>query len=592
MYTKQLKERITISSFLLTSLLTVLNALRVDRSYQDSWILEDVWITVAITIFLYIICISYTKNLKRTAVLTAIMAFILYATPALKYSMTYFSTVDNATHLSMIRTIFSTGYVEQASIYKYTAGFHALAAILSNLSGLNVEFGAKILSPLLGSLTPLAFYMLLKRYRAPLLMAKTTIFLSGLSLPLLYTLNGTSFTAPLFVLVIVFFFLRETEKLITVDLKVSYSILLLILLLTIIIWHPSTSIVVSLILLMSGFFANMFYKKISMLERSSAFTSLGVLTVTCAFSYWMFEADLIWRHFVKNIALALQPDITPALVPTRLFTLSVIEQAYIGAFYHARDGLLLALAIVGIMTFSMLKRSRQFDQLMRTMAVVWLMCAGLLIAILITGFGAQGYRRFLFYIVVISPLLAGYGSWQVIEYINRKFPKFSMHALFTAFCFMVFVISSIQLYPYQPAIPTLPIDNLTTEETPVLWLHQVNTESQRQMLDFATSLLPTSTQVIADYIGYQQSALFGDLATRSKIHRTTTQKQEPAYLLLHVPGTAGAYGEQAEYRSIDAIAAWRTKPNISTVYDNGGSFILFHPENATEAFRLEEEKHD
>ena len=107
------------------------------------------------------------------------------------------------------------------------------------------------------------------------------------------------------------------------------------------------------------------------------------------------------------------------------------------------------------------------------------------------------------------------------------------------------------------------------------------------MLDFGLNRLPTNTQLITDYFGNRQAMLFFGHQARDSARRTTNQRLEPAYLLLHLPGEAGAYAEQAEYRSFAAIQSWIQSPNMSKVYDNSCSFILFSPDNAEFPLRLE-----
>jgi hypothetical protein len=107
------------------------------------------------------------------------------------------------------------------------------------------------------------------------------------------------------------------------------------------------------------------------------------------------------------------------------------------------------------------------------------------------------------------------------------------------------------------------------------------------MLDFALNRIVTDTQLITDYVTNRQALLFFDRSTRARVLRTVNQRPEPAFLLLHWPGFAGAYTEKAEYRSKFVIDSWVTKSRASKVYDNGGSFILYNADNARSPFTLE-----
>lgn len=136
-------------------------------------------------------------------------------------------------------------------------------------------------------------------------------------------------------------------------------------------------------------------------------------------------------------------------------------------------------------------------------------------------------------------------------------------------------------------MPTFLVSETASATTPVLWLHQVNSLHQKYMLDFAFNQLVTDTQLITDNVANREALLFFDRQTRDRSRRTGNQRPEPAFLLLHWPGIAGAYAEQAEFRSQSAINSWVGKPNMSKVYDNGNSFILYYPDNVQHPFYFE-----
>jgi hypothetical protein len=139
-------------------------------------------------------------------------------------------------------------------------------------------------------------------------------------------------------------------------------------------------------------------------------------------------------------------------------------------------------------------------------------------------------------------------------------------------------------------MPTFSEKDTEDGNFPVLYIHQVNSLQQYLMLDFALNQLPTENQLITDYFGSRQAMLFFNRQVRDRARRTINQRPEPAFLLLHLPGSAGAYAEQAEYRSPAVIHSWIDHPNMSKIYDNSGSFILFSPHNAKTPFTLEADK--
>jgi hypothetical protein len=120
-----------------------------------------------------------------------------------------------------------------------------------------------------------------------------------------------------------------------------------------------------------------------------------------------------------------------------------------------------------------------------------------------------------------------------------------------------------------------------------VWLHLVNSEYQRQLLRYAAEKLPAEAELVVDYAGHRQARLFSGTTLQDRLRRTEQARPVPAFLLLHWPGVAGPYMEQAEFRSTAALQAWRDRRGVSTIYDNGGAFILYYPGNAVDPFRLE-----
>jgi hypothetical protein len=580
---KNILDRIALWGFPIAAAWAMISALGMRWAEQDTWILDGIWLPLAITLILYVICTMGDLEQQYFVILTCTVTFLLYALPALKYAFPYGSTTDVATHMSMLRTIAQTGQVDPYSVYWRTPGFHVIGALLSRLSGVDFVFWAKVVPASLGSLVPLAFYMLCKRASVPASMTRVVVVLSGTSLPLLYTLNGTSFTAPVFVFFVMVFLLRELSRGANY-LKVSYTIMSFLFSFSIVTWHASTSFVVPVVFVLAGVLFVFDRGRSYFLEGSTALVWLGLLGIVGALSYWMYDANLLWGHFARSAGEALQPDVTPDLIPPRLFTLSLGDRALMGLFYHARDGLLIVLSGLGIVLLIWAGRKEASLRLLRTYGLIWLLFAAILPLLFIVGFGTLGYKRFLVYGVTLSPLLAGYSVWRGSTTLQRYVPWLSEQQMSSIAVIVVFVFSAIQLYPYQPAVPTLD-GGSSGVGPPVVWLHAVNSAYQYHMLRFAGKI-PDDRQVIADYVGHKQYRMFFGTDAQSRLRQETYQRPEPAFLLLHWPGRPGAYTEPAEYRSAGAIEAWRVRPGMSTVYDNGGSFVLYYPENGRDPFSL------
>jgi hypothetical protein len=552
--------------------------------------LDGIWLPLVILLSSYLIFVSLEDNLSRITLLTSVLAFLVNALPTLKYRFIYGSAVDQAAHFDLIRTIALSGQVDLGSVYQSTPGFHVLVALLAGFSAGSLTVWSKLLPAFLGSLVPMGFYMLYRRSTMPFSLAKLVIILSAFSLPLLYRLNGTSFTIPLVVFLVIFLFLRQLADPHSGD-RLSYTFLLLLTLLTIIFWHPSTTLVLSATLVGTGLFFFLWpTRKSTFLPRFSTIASLGLICIIIALTYWIYSAEFVWLHFVRNIRFALQTDLTQELIPDRIYQLPLFDRLIVFSFYHARDIVLIGLSSLGILLLAFSRTSNTLERILRTYAALWLSFLAVMAIIFISDFGAQGYRRFLYYPIALSPPLAAYGLWRSHALLRNYGLRFSPSLVVASSLAIIILICSLQLYPYQPRVPNLQLTNPTPANPPALWLHQVNSDYQHLMLDFAFNQLPTDTQLVTDYIGYQQSLMFFDRQTRNRSRRTVNQRPEPSYLLLHWPGVAGAYGEQAEYRSHTTLNNWVEKLNMSKVYDNGGSFILYSPDNAQTPFKLEADK--
>lgn len=574
-------------AFGLSAIWALVTSIRLNRIFQDAWILDDIWFPSLILFITFVLIIYFEGNLSPLTIFSSAFAFLLTALPALKYHFIYGSAVDQAAHYDLIRSIVQTGQVYSGSSYAATPGFQSLVASLSSLPEGSLVLWSKLLPAFLGALIPLGFYMLCHRSSVPESLARVIIVLSAFSLPLLYRLNGTSFTVPLVVCLVILFFLRLLSHPDSGH-RLSYTLLILILLLAIIFWHPASTLVLSFIFIVAGLlFAHWPAKEDPFLRQASSLASLGLICIIAAFTYWMYSADFVWLKFVDNIRLALQADLTPDPIPNRIYQIPFVDRFIVFSFFHARDAVFIALSVVGILPLFTSQSQEILDKFLRTYAVLWLVFMGLLAVILISDFGAQGYRRFLHYLVAISTPLAGYGLWRISLLLSKFFPGRSNLIPAASGLVVVLAIAFFQQYPYQPGMPNFKNEDTAGSDTPLLYMHQVNTLHQYLMLDYGLNRLSTKAQLVTDYIGSRQALLFFGHQARDRSRRTTTQRPEPAFLLLHHPGKAGAYAEQAEYRSSHVIKSWIDISNMSKVYENGGSFVLYHPENAQNSFKLE-----
>jgi hypothetical protein len=355
-------------------------------------------------------------------------------------------------------------------------------------------------------------------------------------------------------------------------------LIILLFILQILFWHPGTSLVYPIIFVMAGIFSFILLNLKVLPARTRGFLAIGILAAVCTFSYWMYSANFVWSHFVKNIEVIFQREITPKLIPVRLFQLSIGDQAVFALLYHARDGILLITTFVGLFFLAIRRGDERFRLCLYYVASVFISSFTLLAIIFIINFGAQGYTRFLIYPVAFSPVIAGYGLWEVSKYLQKKM-QISERLIFPLVFLIIYLISCAQLYPFQNIIPSLTTSSFNSKSSPILWMHQVNSINQYHMLDYALTRIESKDQMLTDDIGTHQEYIFFGLDSPGRFRHWLNPAPEPALLLLHWPGISGAYLERLELRSMDRINLLRTMEHMNTIYDNGYSFILYYPDN-------------
>ena len=237
--------------FWLIGLWAILTAIELNRTYKDSWLGKDIWPFLFALILLYSLYFVLSDNNERAAWLAVGLVFFLNSIPAIKYAYIYGNAIDQAVHLSSIRYIQNFGMIEPNSVYQYTPGFHVITSLFSDIAGLSPTIASKIISASLGCFIPFGFYLYCKHYRRPTQLTKWVLFFSGFSFPLLYVLNGSTFSTPIFILVIMMIVIRENEDVTSIE-KRSYTFLILLFFLLIVLFHPSTTIVLIASLILSG----------------------------------------------------------------------------------------------------------------------------------------------------------------------------------------------------------------------------------------------------------------------------------------------------------------------------------------------------
>jgi thymidylate kinase len=586
--------------FFMVSAYTFLSVLGLNISYQDVWLLYGIELPFALMGAAYFMTLLFSRDLRRDAVITAVFASLMFAIPAAKYAHVYASTIDAAVHYSLMRALATSGFAE-GNYYEFTPGMHILVASFAQVTGLNPVTWAKILPSLMGGIVPLSIYMLARRLNFTYLLAKSVVVLSALSLPLLYILQGTAYAAIIIAPLLAFMILSVIGKAHKHRGSV-FMILAMLLLVALTMWHSISSLLVPLVFLSSGlvaFLLSLFLIKkqwdIAWLRSISLrFMAFGGVGVAMTLLYWYLYADALWIHFVEHIELLIgvinrEHTSGGVLVPERTNILSIPQLLIVFSFYHARDAIMVLFAAIAIGATLLRLRTRRIVS--RPIELTFLFTSLYLIFfMIITGtfavrFATFGYHRLLIYVLIVSPILSGFGLWLAVLF-TKKYLKFlPVHLILTGFIAVTFLISAIQFYPYQPLFPRYE-NEYTDGTTPLQWYHQVNTDYQRYVLDFAYNRLPVHVNLYTDYIKYQQTRLFIGPDARERFRYGPWGTLPPSYVLLHFPGEAGSYSEQAEYRSAEAIQSLYRMEGTSIIYDNGGAFIQFVPEELMPNYTL------
>lgn len=567
------RENLDLLLFVFLAGWSIITALRTNQYFQDRWLLQGIWVYLLLMVVIYLWIIYRRSNLEQIAIVTSLLASLLYILPALKYAYTYLSTTDVATHLGLTRVIFETGKVSAFSSYSSTPGFHLLAAIFSQISSIQLETVQKFFPGLLGGLIPICYYLLCKQSTIPIGMSKWIIALSGLSLPFLYTLNGTSFTLPAFICLLTFLILRAASP---QKNALQYTLLVFLLTLQIILWHPSTSFVLPIyfmLVALVGFFLNRF-KVVSINYES--FFSIGAFSGVCTFFYWLHDAHYVWENFLRNVKDAVNIGSSPELLPERLFEITLTDRAVVALLYHARDGIIIALATCALLILFLRRKTERVDEFLKYLAIIFFVSMSVLAGVFLIQFGTQGYDRFLIYCVALSPALAGYAIWKITEVIHNRF-HLAQKALFLIMIPIIIFGSFLEIYPNQAIVPVSQESLYDPTLSPIVWVHQVNSIYQYYMIDHALTRLKTKIQILADYVSTRQEIIFFGLAEERTLRSWEKPKAQPALVLLHWPGLAGGFQDKVEMRSVDQIQQLRMADGMNIIYDNGYSFILYYP---------------
>lgn len=552
------------------------------RDWQDEWILADIVLPYVGFVTVATIVLLLEQDNRVIAITSSAVAAVLLILPAVKYVQPYGITVDAVTHLQTVVTLLQEGHMSSSATYAAIPGIHAVLAETGLLSGLPAEALIGYVLPLVNALMPLFMYFLMRRTGMPEETIKPTVLISCFAVIPGFRPNGSAFAVlPLFlvlsaVLLFVYYSSSRQER-------AAYCLVAIIGTLQLIIWHSTTPFMLAASLLIASFSPWLIGRRSLVRPRWIIMAEIVLFALfsllTTLVYHWLVN-DRVWRAVLATVQVlgATEQEIVSA-VPQRMFEISLLDRVIVAFMIHGRDGVLAACAAAGCIVI--LFHRKQWQKQLPLYAFFLLSALAFCLAVLYSVGGA-GYRRFTLAPIAMSPLFVAPLFWWAPHVTrNRVFvDKFTLLAR-TTIVVTLAAAWTAQVYVCQPLVPTA--ENLLPggSNDTLLWLQEVNTRYQKDMIEFVQQHTSPTTSIAADIVSKRQyERYFGPQVIGP--HRFFQIKRQDQWLhtddvdlvLLHRPGRAGSYGEQVEIRSGDAIEAWRDRWGFNLVYDNGQSFVV------------------
>ncbi len=585
--------------------LVIVFALRNQRAYQDSWVLEDIVFVVLFLVLSFIVAAVNEKNGNRLALLATSFVIVLRWIPGLKYVWAYGVAIDQAVHVTNTEYVIRTGFPPLETVYSNVPGMHILLGGIALGSGTTVEEVFKYGFPILMGLIPLIIYFFCCQVQFKPLLRNQIVIASVLVFdPYVLVVQGSPFGTLLLAITVYLFISREFSS---THMKLAITPILMSAAIALTFSHSVTAIILIFLLIISGGLLH-FTSVVSIdnlkLTSKSANRFLLIMIVVCL-SWWMYQAQGIFNIFVKQIGVYLtQAQGEKAPIPSRAFQLPFEDLFTVLGMLHANIIIMLLLSAAGLAIYWRYRHTefKQFQNLLMILFTIELALGIVLIGQLARGFGSIEYLRLMAYATILSPFFVG------ITLSSLK--KWNNYAWGLSLS-IIFFISFMQVFPYQPWIPTgdsLQLDSSTLEnksdesgveeisfsdvytenlveysmdEEPLVYLHTVMTNHKISLLTFTKDHISPNIRILTNSV------------LRSAAYRfwgTDFFKQNPVGLigpsvpldsvdnwqiyLLHHAGIAGPLGEQLEFRSRGVINRFISENGNSLIYNNGEAFIL------------------
>jgi hypothetical protein len=569
--------------YLICAWFLLLAAAQNHRSYQDTWALESLLLIFSVFIIAFIAVVNHWINSGYFVLLVSTFVIIIRWIIGLKYSWLYGTAIDQIFHPSSVNYLVETGFPVPATPYTNVPGFHAFFAIVAMISKISAEDVIDYSFPVLIGLIPLIIYNFCRVLRLDNGLTNQIILLSVVAFdPYLLTLQGSTFGAFFIILIVLFFFTRETS---VVNQRFAYTVLIFLTTFSLLFSHGISSLFfMALITITSVVFSVWVgFRLMAGVSQKSILSNLtprmrqlSIFMIVLFICWWMYQARWIFEVFIEQVlALITEEGVTKAPVPNRIFQLDLKNALWMLWMLHGNTIILVVLSILGVVTYLKIRDSLPavYRYLLYGIMVI---AAGLVFVLgvqLLSGFGNLEYMRLIVYGVTLTPFITGLLFWRLYK---------ANSTLWLLSFALVMILSLMQVFPYQPWVPSgkLLFDYID-EDQPVLYMHSVVTSYQETMLNFASTHHKENAEIFGDLVTIYEALKFWgvDYFWWLPIQRDWTTFTELdggnwELLLIHRPGKSGPLGEPVELRHTGEINRILQKPGRSLIYDNGESYIL------------------
>lgn len=543
------------------------SALALSRDYQDTWILEGIEIPFVIFVSAYVLTFLCERNTFWLVALAALGRAVFLAIPSLKYVWFQGTAIDQHQQFALANYVYNEGHIATqvpplVSFYSKVPVIHLDFSILSVISKIPVVDSVKYLPVFLSPIYPLLTYIILKKLNAS---NETTLLKYGLffsSIPFSaeeYVVTGSQFGVLLIFLILatLITLLSENER----HRWLVFILFVLVLPMT----HSVSSLLLSALFLGFMLLQHLSYFRLKLrLPLAGAIMAL----VSCV-SWLVFSSTLTFEKILNAFfggvikSTALSPT---EVVPLRFFDLlrvDLVGSLKIVLTSYGLELFLLSLELLGMII--LLRTRRQLSQTSRFLFLV----GSLMLALIPISFLSKvGIFRAMFLAGLLSPILSGIFVSSVFK---RKVWLRTVIAVF------VVLLAILQLYPPQFLIPpaNVLVRGLPADE-PIVFVGQVNTIYQRQMIVFAERYIDgkiaCDTATMSQIIGLTSLSYSStNLSWYYPLDRNQPVR-EYDYFLVHLPGVSGRIDESAEIRTENAILGAIYDSSIA--YTNGKSWVL------------------